>query len=101
MCPVPTAPCKKPARDLQFVSRRRGGTMIIDCHGHYTTSPRQHEAWRTEQIAAHNEGRAAPPRPRITDDEIRASIENGQLKQQRERGTDRTIFAPRADRIGP
>ena len=37
--------------------------MIIDCHGHYTTSPRQHEAWRTEQVAAHGEGQAgaAPP----------------------------------------
>ena len=31
--------------------------MIIDCHGHYTTSPRQHEAWRTEQIAAQGEGK--------------------------------------------
>ena len=70
--------------------------MIIDCHGHYTTSPRQHEAWRTEQIAAHKEGRAAPPRPTISDDEIRASIVDGQLKLQRERGTDLTIFSPRA-----
>ena len=24
--------------------------MIIDCHGHYTLSPRQHEGWRNEQI---------------------------------------------------
>ena len=60
--------------------------MIIDCHGHYTTSPRQHEAWRQEQIAAHKEGRSAPPRPAISDDEIRASIVNGQLKLQQERG---------------
>ena len=75
-------------------------TMIIDCHGHYTTSPRQHEAWRTEQIAAHGEGRAAPPRPAISDDEIRASIVGGQLKLQRERGTDLTIFSPRAAGMG-
>ena len=74
--------------------------MIIDCHGHYTTSPRQHEAWRSEQIAAHAEGRAAPPRPTITDDEIRASIVNGQLKLQQERGTDLTIFSPRAAGMG-
>ncbi|HXR89051.1 MAG TPA: hypothetical protein VN750_02090, partial [Steroidobacteraceae bacterium] len=66
--------------------------MIIDCHGHYTTSPRQHEAWRTEQVTAHGEGRPAPPRPAIGDDEIRASIVNGQLRLQRERGTDLTIF---------
>ena len=74
--------------------------MIIDCHGHYTTSPRQHEAWRTDQIAAHGEGRAAPQRPAITDDEIRASIVNGQLKLQQERGTDLTIFSPRAAGMG-
>jgi 4-oxalmesaconate hydratase len=54
--------------------------MIIDCHGHYTTAPRQHEGWRGEQIEAHKAGRPPPPRPRITDDEIRESIANGQLK---------------------
>jgi 4-oxalmesaconate hydratase len=74
--------------------------MIIDCHGHYTTSPRQHEAWRTEQIKAHGEGKAAPPRPAISDDEIRDSIVNGQLKLQQERGTDLTIFSPRAAGMG-
>ncbi len=74
--------------------------MIIDCHGHYTTSPRQHEAWRDQQIAAFKEGRPAPPRPTITDDEIRASIVDGQLKVQRERGTDLTIFSPRAAGMG-
>jgi 4-oxalmesaconate hydratase len=74
--------------------------MIIDCHGHYTTSPRQHESWRTEQIAAHKEGRQAPTRPAITDDEIRDSIINGQLKLQQERGTDLTIFSPRAAGMG-
>src|ERR1700685_2549646 len=74
--------------------------MIIDCHGHYTTSPRSHEAWRTEQIAAYAEGKAAPPRPSISDDEIRDSIVNGQLKLQQERGTDLTIFSPRAAGMG-
>ena len=54
--------------------------MIIDCHGHYTTAPAQHEAWRRQQIEAHNAGRSAPPRPAISDDEIRASIVNGQLQ---------------------
>src|SRR5579863_6596867 len=74
--------------------------MIIDCHGHYTTSPRQHEAWRTEQITAHKEGRPVPARPKISDDEIRDSIVNGQLKLQKERGTDVTIFSPRAAGMG-
>ncbi|PMX34995.1 4-oxalomesaconate hydratase, partial [Pseudomonas sp. FW301-21B01] len=49
--------------------------MIIDCHGHYTTSPPQHEAWRAKQVAALQDGVSPPPRPAISDDEIRASIE--------------------------
>ncbi|SAK60123.1 amidohydrolase 2 [Caballeronia temeraria] len=74
--------------------------MIIDCHGHYTTSPPQHEAWRAQQIAALKDGVAPPPRPAISDDEIRESIEGGQLRIQRERGTDLTIFSPRAAGMG-
>ncbi len=70
--------------------------MIIDCHGHYTTAPKEHEGWRQQQIAALNEGRSIPPRPKISDDQIRESIINAQLKLQRERGTDLTIFSPRA-----
>jgi 4-oxalmesaconate hydratase len=48
--------------------------MIIDCHGHYTTAPRQHEGWRNEQIEAHKGGKPPPPRPRMTDEEIRETI---------------------------
>jgi 4-oxalmesaconate hydratase len=36
----------------------------------------------------------------VSDDEIRQSIEGGQLKQQRERGTDLTLFSPRASWMG-
>jgi 4-oxalmesaconate hydratase len=74
--------------------------MIIDCHGHYTTSPKSHEAWRAAQLEALLKGEAAPPRPAISDDEIRESIVNGQLRMQRERGTDLTIFSPRASAMG-
>lgn len=74
--------------------------MIIDCHGHYTTSPPEHEAWRTAQAAAVKEGDSVPARPRIADDQIRSSIEGGQLRIQRERGTDLTIFSPRAAGMG-
>ena len=70
--------------------------MIIDCHGHYTTSPASHQAWREAQLAAFASGQSAPAYPVIADDEIRASIVGGQLKLQRERGTDLTIFSPRA-----
>ena len=72
--------------------------MIIDCHGHYTTAPPALEAWRKRQIAALDEP-SRGPRPEelaIGDDEIRASLEGAQLKMQRERGTDLTIFSPRA-----
>jgi 4-oxalmesaconate hydratase len=72
--------------------------MIIDCHGHYTTAPAELEAWRKRQIAAFEGGGNAPSRDDlvIADDAIRTSLENSQLKLQRERGTDLTIFSPRA-----
>jgi 4-oxalmesaconate hydratase len=70
--------------------------MIIDCHGHYTTSPAEHEGWRRQQIAAKGDAAQIPPPPRIIDDAIRESILGGQIKIQRERGTDLTIFSPRA-----
>src|ERR1700722_656150 len=74
--------------------------MIIDCHGHYTTAPPQHEQWRQQQVEAHGKGGKAPPRPKMTDDEIAATIRDGQLRVQRERGTDLTIFSPRAAGMG-
>jgi 4-oxalmesaconate hydratase len=74
--------------------------MIIDCHGHYTTAPRAHTAWRQAQQAAFEAGVAAPAYPRIADDEIRASIDGGQLKLMTERGVDLTIFSPRASAMG-
>ncbi len=72
--------------------------MIIDCHGHYTTAPSGLEAWRKRQVAALGDPSKAPGVSElvITDAEIRASLENAQLKMQRERGTDLTIFSPRA-----
>jgi 4-oxalmesaconate hydratase len=74
--------------------------MIIDCHGHYTTAPPQHEQWRQQQIEAHSSKKPAPPRPSMSDDEIRETITGGQLRVQRERGTDLTIFSPRAAGMG-
>ncbi|HEY1857847.1 amidohydrolase family protein [Acidocella sp.] len=69
--------------------------MIIDCHGHYTTSPPAHEEWRRRQVAA-GRGAAPMPPPQISDDEIRASVITGQLRVQGARGVDMTIFSPRA-----
>ncbi len=50
-------------------------SLVIDCHGHYTTAPAAHDAWREAQVAAFKAGEPAPPYPAISDDEIRATIE--------------------------
>ena len=77
--------------------------MIIDCHGHYTTAPAELGAYRDRQKS---ELKKNPRHPAvkgtltISDDELRASVENAQLKLQRERGTDVTIFSPRASWMG-
>ena len=72
--------------------------MIIDCHGHYTTAPRALEEWRAKQIAAIHDP-ASRPKVRdlmISDSDLQESIANNQLKLMRERGSDFTIFSPRA-----
>jgi 4-oxalmesaconate hydratase len=75
--------------------------VIIDCHGHYTTTPPGVGAWRDAQVAALTGGTAAAEGPLdVSDDEIRASIETGQLRVQRERGIDLTLFSPRASWMG-
>ncbi|WAT16854.1 amidohydrolase family protein [Aurantiacibacter sp. MUD11] len=71
-------------------------SLVIDCHGHYTVLPKGHDAWREEQKAAYKEGRKPAPYPAISDDEIRETIEQNQLKLIKERGADFTIFSPRA-----
>src|SRR6516164_768169 len=76
--------------------------MIIDCHGHYTTEPKDLLRWRKEQIDNLKEPAKQPVKAslKMSDDEIRESIEGAQLKLQRERGTDLTIFSPRASGMG-
>jgi 4-oxalmesaconate hydratase len=70
--------------------------MIIDCHGHYTTAPAAHTAWRERQVAAWEAGDPPPPYPSIGDEEIRETIQGGQLRLMDERGIDVTLFSPRA-----
>jgi 4-oxalmesaconate hydratase len=75
--------------------------LIIDCHGHYTTAPAPHQKFRDQQIARLKDPTAPSATPaRISDDEIRETIEKNQLKLQRERGADITIFSPRASAMG-
>ncbi len=75
--------------------------MIIDCHGHYTTAPAAHQRFRDAQLAGIKDPEAAPAKSaRISDDEIRETIETNQLKLQQQRGSDLTIFSPRASAMG-
>jgi len=76
--------------------------MIIDCHGHYTTAPKALEEYRKRQLADLESAKHAPTKGSlgISDDQIRESLESAQLKIQRERGTDLTIFSPRAMGMG-
>ncbi|MFM2321241.1 MAG: hypothetical protein RL612_388 [Actinomycetota bacterium] len=74
--------------------------MIIDCHGHYTTVPEPHNQWRVDQLAAFKAGQPSPEYPEISDDVVRASIVDNQLKLIAERGSDLTIFSPRASHMG-
>ena len=78
-------------------------SLVIDCHGHYTTAPaalgeyreRQKRDLQTNPDFVHVKGRID-----ISDDQLRDSLENAQLKLQQERGTDVTIFSPRASWMG-
>ena len=78
-------------------------SLIIDCHGHYTTAPNELGEYREQQkkelesdpLFDHVKGVVE-----ISDDQIRASLEGAQLKLQNERGTDVTIFSPRASWMG-
>ena len=76
--------------------------MIIDCHGHYTTAPGAHSQYRELQLAwfAKPAGLPAPTPAAIGDDEIRETIETNQLALQRKRGSDLTLFSPRASAMG-
>jgi 4-oxalmesaconate hydratase len=77
--------------------------MIIDCHGHYTTAPSKLDDYRKGQLDGLKQHTHDQPHKgdlKISDDEIRDSLEGAQLKLQRERGTDRTIFSPRAVGMG-
>ncbi len=76
-------------------------TLIIDCHGHYTTAPAAHNDWRDLQKAAFKAGEAAPAYPSISDDEIRETLEKNQIRLLKERGADITIFSPRASAMAP
>lgn len=75
--------------------------MIIDIHGHYTTEPAAMIQFRDKQLA----GLADPARKpsladlKISDEDIVKSVQP-QIKMQQDRGSDLTIFSPRAAGMG-
>ena len=74
--------------------------MIIDIHCHYTTEPAALHAFRDRQLAGLADAMRKPAARtladlNISDEQIVHSLQP-QLKLQRERGSDLTIFSPRA-----
>ncbi|MFB1037540.1 MAG: hypothetical protein QMC38_19605 [Sinobacterium sp.] len=77
--------------------------MIIDCHGHYTASPPGVGEYREEQKHALAKDALYVGEKgtiQICDDEIIDSIKNNQLRLQKKRGTDLSIFSPCASWMG-
>ena len=75
--------------------------MIIDIHGHYTTEPQALHTFRDKQLAGLAEASRMPKGTDLglTDEQLVQSVQP-QLKLQRERGSDLTIFSPRASGMG-
>jgi 4-oxalmesaconate hydratase len=74
--------------------------MIIDIHGHYTTEPAALHSFRDRQLAAlADPGRKPSPDLGISDEQLLKSVQP-QLEFQRQRGSDLTIFSPRASGMG-
>ena len=72
--------------------------MLIDAHGHYTTVPAGLRVFRALQIS--QMGRPVKKGLNISDDEIRSSLEQGQLKLMDQRGIDLMLFSPMASAMG-
>jgi 4-oxalmesaconate hydratase len=70
--------------------------MVIDCHGHYTTVPAAMKEYRNRQLDDLKIFGHVPSKGTIaiSDDQIRESIEKNQLRAQRARGNDLTLFSP-------
>ncbi len=77
--------------------------MIIDCHGHYTTEVSALTDYRKAQLEALANDPSYKPKAadfEVDENEMREKLEGAQLKLQRERGSDLTIFSPRAVGMG-
>ena len=90
-----------PAAAEQATRPRYAGT-VVDCHGHYTREPQAMLDWRRRQIAAINDPvqSPSPSALKVTDDEIRDSLMDVNVRLQRERGISTALFSPRAGGMG-
>lgn len=74
--------------------------MIIDIHCHYTTEPQALHTFRDKQLAGLADAARKPAAKTLADlnisDEMIIKSVEPQLKLQRERGSDLTVFSPRA-----
>ncbi|MDI9331111.1 MAG: amidohydrolase family protein [Alphaproteobacteria bacterium] len=71
--------------------------MVIDIHGHFTTTPPQVSEFRARQVEQfQRDGTILGDPPTVSDEEIRAGIEPNQLARMKERGVDLTLFSPKA-----
>ncbi len=86
---------------FQAFAQTAAKPLVVDCHGHYTTEPEALNVFRAAQIAALKDSSKKPSAAelKISDDQLRESVQP-QLKFQRERGTDLTLFSPRAGGMG-
>jgi 4-oxalmesaconate hydratase len=75
--------------------------MIIDIHGHYTTEPQALHVFRDKQLAglADSGRKPASADLGISDEQLLKSVQP-QLDFQKARGSDLTIFSPRASGMG-
>lgn len=69
--------------------------MIIDIHGHYTTEPEPLHRFRSAQLRGESVSATALS-SQVSDEELRQSVEDNQLRVLRERGGDLMLFSPRA-----
>ena len=71
--------------------------MIIDIHGHYTTEPQALHLFRDKQLAGLADSSRKPTSTDLgVSDEVLVKSVEPQLKFQKDRGGDLTIFSPRA-----
>lgn len=73
--------------------------MIIDIHGHYTTEPEPLQQFRQAQLRGESPS-VATLSAKVSEDAVRQSVEENQLRVLRERGGDLMLFSPRASGMG-